>query len=72
CILENDYLFDHLSASENIDVFCDYFTVNIKEKNEIMNKYIKYLGIENDLYKKVHEFSKGMKRKLSLLISILK
>ena len=66
-LLENDYLYEEKTGIENINIFSLYFGSD--KENYI--KYSDILGITNDLGRKVATYSKGMKRKLSLLIIIL-
>ncbi|MCK4259701.1 MAG: ABC transporter ATP-binding protein [Halanaerobiales bacterium] len=71
-LLENDYLFEKKTGQENINCFCDYFNidkVSIAKKTQI---YAKTLRLDMDLENEVLEYSKGMKRKLSILITILR
>lgn len=66
-LLENDYLYEEKTGMENINIFSLYFGSD----KENYKKYSDLLGITDDLSKKVATYSKGMKRKLSLLIIIL-
>lgn len=66
-LLENDYLYEDKTGMENINIFSIYFGSD----KENYKKYSDLLGITNDLSKKVATYSKGMKRKLSLIIIIL-
>lgn len=66
-LLENDYLYEEKTGMENINIFSLYFGAN----KENYKKYSDILGITDDLNRKVATYSKGMKRKLSLLIIIL-
>ena len=66
--LENDYLYDEKTGIENIKIFGKHFNFNIDES---LNSYSSQLGLTEHLSKRVSNYSKGMKRKLSLLIVIL-
>lgn len=66
-LLENDYLYEDKTGMENINIYSLYFGSD--KENYI--KYSDILGITDDLGRKVATYSKGMKRKLSLLIIIL-
>ena len=68
-LLENDYLYEDLSGVENIKLFGKYFGYDGTEKN--YKAYCAQLDLTNHLDKRVSEYSKGMKRKLSLLIVVL-
>lgn len=66
-LLENDYLYEEKTGMENINIFSLYFGADKKN----YKKYSDLLGITDDLNRKVSTYSKGMKRKLSLLIIVL-
>ncbi|HEO3639307.1 MULTISPECIES: ABC transporter ATP-binding protein [Streptococcus anginosus group] len=66
-LLENDYLYEEKSGIENLKIFGLYFGY----KTENYEKYAKILNLKEHLEKRVSTYSKGMKRKLSLLIVIL-
>lgn len=66
-LLENDYLYEDKTGIDNIDIYGLYFGY----KGKGYKKYSDLLGISDDLERKVSTYSKGMKRKLSLLIIVL-
>ncbi len=66
-LLENDYLYEDKTGIDNIDIYGLYFGY----KGKGYKKYSELLGISDDLERKVSTYSKGMKRKLSLLIIVL-
>lgn len=66
-LLENDYLYDDKSGLENLKIFGLYFGYKL----ENYGKYSDLLNLTEHLEKRVSTYSKGMKRKLSLLIIIL-
>lgn len=66
-LLENDYLYEEKTGIDNIDIYGLYFGY----KGKGYKKYSDLLGISDDLDRKVSTYSKGMKRKLSLLIIVL-
>ena len=66
-LLENDYLYEDKTGLENVKLYGLYFgyePINYQ-------KYSDLLGIANDLKRNVSTYSKGMKRKLSLLIIVM-
>ena len=66
-LLENDYLYEDKTGLENIKLYGLYFgyePINYE-------KYSDLLEITNDLNRNVSTYSKGMKRKLSLLIIVM-
>lgn len=66
-LLENDYLYEDKIGFENIKLYGLYFGFEAKG----FEKYSDLLEITEDLDRKVSTYSKGMKRKLSLLIIIM-
>ena len=66
-LLENDYLYEDKTGFENIKLYGLYFGFEAKG----FEKYSDLLEITEDLNRKVSTYSKGMKRKLSLLIIIM-
>ena len=66
-LLENDYLYEDKSGLENLKLFGLYFDYQLYGYED----YAELLEIKNDLDRKVSTYSKGMKRKLSLLIIMM-
>lgn len=66
-LLENDYLYEDKTGMENINIYSLFFKSDKKDYKH----YADILGIADDLDRKVSTYSKGMKRKLSLLIIVL-
>lgn len=63
-------VYDNLSAEENIRYFAGLNRINIKQFDKHLD-YIKEFKLENHLYKKVGDYSRGMKQKLSLIIALI-
>ena len=66
-LLENDYLYEDKTGIENIKLYGLYFGYGLDN----YQKYSDLLEITNDLGRNVSTYSKGMKRKLSLLIIVM-
>lgn len=66
--LENDYLYEEQTGLENLKIFGKYFGFEINDRSD---GYCTQLGLTEHLGKRVSTYSKGMKRKLSLLIVIM-
>ncbi|MSS77257.1 ABC transporter ATP-binding protein [Anaerococcus sp. AGMB00486] len=66
-LLENDYLYEDKTGLENIKIYGLYFGYGLDN----YQKYSDLLEITNDLGRNVSTYSKGMKRKLSLLIIVM-
>ena len=68
---QSDALYEDLTGKENLEFFAKIFSIN---KNDI-RKRIEYVSnlvnMQNDLNKKVKYYSGGMKRRLSLAISLI-
>lgn len=68
-LLENDGLYDRLSAHENLSYFAQIYSVSgIEEK---IKKLLGFVGLLDRQQDRVGEFSKGMKRRLALARSII-
>lgn len=66
-LLENDYLYEDKTGLENIKLYGLYFGYGL----DSYQKYSDLLDLTNDLGRNVSTYSKGMKRKLSLLIIVM-
>lgn len=66
-LLENNYLYEDKTGLENIKLYGLYFGHQLDN----YEKYSDLLEITNGLNRNVSTYSKGMKRKLSLLIIVL-
>lgn len=63
-------VYDNLSGEENIRYFAGLNRINIKKFDRHLD-YIKEFKLENHLDKKVGDYSRGMKQKLSLIIALI-
>jgi len=71
-MLETDYLFKTKTAWENLEYFCGFFNLDFeRQKNKILH-LSKLLKVDDSLDLKTNYFSKGMKRKLTLLVTLLR
>ncbi|WP_195236959.1 ABC transporter ATP-binding protein [Romboutsia sp. 1001285H_161024_C4] len=68
---QSDALYEDLSAKENLDFFGKIFGLNKSKIKERIDYTSKLVNLENHLSKKVKSFSGGMKRRLSLAISLI-
>ncbi len=68
-LLENDGLYEHLSAYENLSYYAKLYSVPyMKEKT---NNLLNFVGLSDRQNDRVGVFSKGMKRRLALARSII-
>jgi ABC-2 type transport system ATP-binding protein len=68
-LLENDGLYEHLSAYENLNYYAQLYSVSdIEEK---INNLLDFVGLSTRQHDRVGVFSKGMKRRLALARSII-
>ncbi len=63
-LLENDGLYDGLSAYENLDYYAQLY--NVTDREEKIKNLLDFAGLTERKDDKVGTFSKGMKRKLGL------
>ncbi|WP_195938067.1 ABC transporter ATP-binding protein [Romboutsia sp. 1001713B170131_170501_G6] len=68
---QSDALYEDLSAKENLDFLGKIFGLNKSKIKERIDYTSKLVNLENHLSKKVKSFSGGMKRRLSLAISLI-
>jgi ABC-2 type transport system ATP-binding protein len=68
-LLENDGLYEHLTAYENLDYFAQIYSISCVEKK--IRDILEFVGLSDRQYDRVGEFSKGMKRRLALARSII-
>ncbi len=68
---QSDALYEDLTAKENLEFFGQIFKLNKSQIKERINYTSKLVNIENSLSKKVKNYSGGMKRRLSLAISLI-
>ncbi|MBF2398046.1 ABC transporter ATP-binding protein [Listeria marthii] len=68
---QSDALYTDLTAKENLDFFASLYSIKGASKKERMNYAANLVNLQQDLTKKVTNYSGGMKRRLSLAISVL-
>lgn len=69
-MLDSNFLYENKTLKENIGYFGELF--RIEHKNDKIYNYIQLLKLEDKLNSLVNTFSNGMKRKASLLITLLR
>lgn len=67
-MLENDYLFENKTGRQNIESYCQYWGIDCGTALKNITGFTKLLHMDENLDKKVYKYSKGMKRKISMLI----
>jgi len=68
-LLENDGLYEHLSAYENLNYYAQLYSVSDLEAT--IKNLLEFVGLSDRQNDKVGTFSKGMKRRLALARSII-
>ncbi len=66
-LIENSSLYAHLSARDNLRIWCDYFDVSPNRVDEVL----KIVDLDQVGKKKTEAFSTGMKQRLGLAIALL-
>ncbi|GAA0090219.1 ABC transporter ATP-binding protein [Paraclostridium bifermentans] len=68
---QSDALYEDLTGKENLEFFARIFSINKYEINKRIEYVSNLVNMQNDLNKKVKYYSGGMKRRLSLAISLI-
>lgn len=68
---QSDALYEDLTGKENLEFFAKIFSINKYEINKRIEYVSNLVNMQNDLNKKVKYYSGGMKRRLSLAISLI-
>ena len=63
------YLYNDLTAKENLDFYADLYS--IKDKKERIESLLKEIGLYHRSHDRIGSFSRGMKQRLALARSIL-
>lgn len=66
-----DALYEELTGKENLEFFAKLFRLSKKESVERIEYTSKLVDLESNLSKRVNKYSGGMKRRLSLAISLI-
>ena len=70
-LLENDGVYDKLSAYENLDYYAQLYGLSDSiERKRRIEELLEFVGLSDRKNDKVGEFSKGMRRKLALARAI--
>lgn len=68
---QSDALYDELTALENLQFFAAVYGLKGPERKERIREVMSLVNLIDDLKKPVSQYSGGMKRRLSLAISLL-
>ncbi|MGM0830806.1 MAG: ABC transporter ATP-binding protein [Bacillota bacterium] len=68
---QSDALYDELTAKENLSFMASLYGLKKVERKEQIEKVMTTVDLLDHLYKPVHQYSGGMKRRLSLAIALL-
>lgn len=68
---QSDALYDELTAKENLSFMASLYGLKKPKRNEQIEKVMTTVDLLDHLYKPVHQYSGGMKRRLSLAIALL-
>jgi len=67
----NRNMYWYLTGKENIEYFGGLYKMSKKEINRITMPLVELFDLSNDINKPVGEYSRGMKQKLSLILSLI-
>lgn len=68
---QSDALYTDLSAEENIKFYCRLYKIPKRERKMTIERCLGIVNLDNEAKKIVSDFSGGMKRRLSLAISLI-
>lgn len=68
---QSDALYAELNAYENLDFFASIYGLKGSYKKKRIQQVLQFVNLSDDMKKPIHSFSGGMKRRLSLAISML-
>lgn len=68
---QSDALYTELTALENLEFFASLFGLKGKQRKQRIYEVMELVNLSDHLKKPVHQYSGGMKRRLSLAISLL-
>ena len=68
---QSDALYEELTAEDNIDFFAGIYCLSKQKRLERKKQVMELVNLTSDIKKPVSRFSGGMKRRLSLAISLL-
>ncbi|MBG9588080.1 ABC transporter ATP-binding protein [Cytobacillus firmus] len=68
---QSDALYTDLTAKENLEFFAALYGLRGKEKRQRMDEVMELVSLTDHIHKMVSDYSGGMKRRLSLAISLL-
>ncbi|MBB2479077.1 ABC transporter ATP-binding protein [Bacillus sp. APMAM] len=68
---QSDALYLDLTAKENLEFFGSLYGLKGKKLKERIQLVMEMVDLQNHLHKTLHQYSGGMKRRLSLAISLL-
>lgn len=67
---QSDALYQDLTAQENLQFFASLYKMKALERKKRMEEVVELVNLQEHLHKPVQQFSGGMKRRLSLAISL--
>jgi len=68
---QSDALYTELTALENLEFFASLYGLRGQHRAQRIQEVMKLVNLKEHLYKQVGQYSGGMKRRLSLAISLL-
>ena len=70
-IPDNPDLYDHLTGIQYLNFIGDIFCVEIKEREELIQKYAEWFEITQNLGDLISSYSHGMKQKLAIISALI-
>jgi ABC-2 type transport system ATP-binding protein len=70
-LTENHGLYNRMPAFEYLDFFGQIYRIDSEERRKRITTLLGHFGLEEDQHRKIGEYSKGMRQKLSLARALL-
>ncbi len=68
---DNPDLYDYMTGIKYLNFISDIFSVGVKERRELIEKYSVIFGIDKEIGQLISSYSHGMKQKLAIISALI-